>query len=274
MLNNENDNRVDGMSIAEAARFLGIGKTKTKELIKTGILESRKVGPRRLVCTDSAHAFRQSRPGSAGGNGGRAERTSTHFSSQEKAGQAFTHGSASDFRLGYWAFNNDSSGFVVFDDDDGIRKAFLLADWNGHPGYTRIALTGLVDCQFVAEVQIELTVVGFFTKMQAMLGKLVIKDGKAFLSTVDDKGRMSLVNIAPLYDPEHEAGEYFYSWALMGRSTAISSLEFFHQPSNGLSWLNSWISPEYAPDEDETCPSCGEGSLVMNMHSSLISYAT
>ena len=45
------------VSIAEAARMLNLGLTKTKELISNGSLRSRKSGRRRLVLSESVLAY-------------------------------------------------------------------------------------------------------------------------------------------------------------------------------------------------------------------------
>lgn len=41
----------------DAARALGVGKTKLFELLKDGDLESCQIGRRRLVAVESIHAF-------------------------------------------------------------------------------------------------------------------------------------------------------------------------------------------------------------------------
>ncbi len=46
-------------SVTEAARALGLGRTKTYELITSGALETLKVGRRTLVTTHSLRAFAQ-----------------------------------------------------------------------------------------------------------------------------------------------------------------------------------------------------------------------
>lgn len=45
------------ISVPEAGRSLGIGMTKTIELIASGVLRSAKIGARRLVYIDSIEAL-------------------------------------------------------------------------------------------------------------------------------------------------------------------------------------------------------------------------
>jgi hypothetical protein len=159
--------------------------------------------------------------------------------------------------LGLWDFNDKSSAFVVFDDDDGMRKAFLLGGWRGRPGYTRMPLSEVEDCKFVAEVAVTPTEYAIFTAESAMLGQLVIRDGRALITTVDDNGKMAFAPIAPLVDPAAEDEECSYSWMLVDRAGGDAEYPGLFPAHGHNSWLNFWISPQYEPDEFG-CPCCGQ----------------
>jgi hypothetical protein len=159
--------------------------------------------------------------------------------------------------LGLWDFNDKSSAFVVFDDDDGQRKAFLLGGWRGRPGYTRMPLSEVEDCKFVAEVAVTPTEYASFTAVSAMLGKLVVRDGRALITTVDDKGKMAFAPVAPLADPTAEDEECSYSWMLVDWAGGDAEYPGLFHAHGHNSWLNFWISPDYERDEFG-CPCCGQ----------------
>jgi excisionase family DNA binding protein len=50
------------MSVEEAARFLGVGRTSVYAAIADGRLKARKLGSRTLVLTDDAKSFLESLP--------------------------------------------------------------------------------------------------------------------------------------------------------------------------------------------------------------------
>lgn len=56
------DTRQENISINEAVRLFGFGRTKLYELIQSGDIEAFKLGRRTLVRTDSVRAFIDSLP--------------------------------------------------------------------------------------------------------------------------------------------------------------------------------------------------------------------
>lgn len=176
------------------------------------------------------------------------------FGTQYKVGKK-ARGRA--FALGLWDFNDKSSAFVVFDDDDGERKGFLLGGWRGRPGYTRIPLSDVEDCKFVAKVAIAPTEYANFSSVMAIVGKLVIKAGRALLTTVNENGEIALAPIAPLHDPALPDEECHYSWTLVDSDSHDSEHPGFYCGHGHSSWLNFWISPEYERDEFG-CPFCDQ----------------
>jgi len=151
-----------------------------------------------------------------------------------------------DLQLGLWTTHDETEQqFVVFS-DRGCRKAFLLADVSGRPAYTCVDLRTLdIDAYHVAEVEICADTSAPRKSGHASIGKLNVRHGRGFITTIDEEGKPLDVQIAALHLAV-EDGEYGFNWWLADRQFNYKNAEHgsvLHQAFPFNSWLNEWQSP-------------------------------
>lgn len=151
-----------------------------------------------------------------------------------------------DLKLGLWATDDElEQQFLVFD-DRGSKKAFLLTNLWGQPAYTCVSLRSLdISAFYVSEVEIWIDTCLPNTTADASIGKLSVRQGRGFVTTIDQDGKPLEVQIAPLHLAV-EDGDYGFYWSLTDQEYSYPSAEYgpilhFATPRN--SWLNEWQSP-------------------------------
>jgi excisionase family DNA binding protein len=254
------------MTISEACRYLGIGRTKLRELIKKGLLRSQKKAGRRTIDAEALHHYRIRHvvPGAS-------LNARTRISGNKLCVGTGPNRFVSNLKAGLWKFDGESSFFVVFSMGQ-TQQAFLLCDWNGHPGYTSLNIAQLHDAAFVSQVEIGVVNVGSFAPIGAVLGQLEIRDGIGLVTSIDDFGKLRKLEIAPLESDIGPGGDFYYSWGLFeAGNISHSDTESLYVASGNQSWLNTWITPEFEVDEeDPQCPFCEKETMEFKMSSQLI----
>ncbi len=173
--------------------------------------------------------------------------------SHEAAGNARLNAEA---QLGFWVTLDEQHGFVVFE-EDGRKRAFLLSNFRGRPAYSCIDLDWLdIPAKFDGAVALASSCLAAFEIVGATLGKLVIRDGTAFLTTIDALGAPAEVQIAPfLRSTSDEDGEHEWAWRLLREGAQLHADEMeddvIYRASSRQSWLNWWTSPYDDGEEDE-----------------------
>jgi len=173
---------------------------------------------------------------------------------------------------GLWITTDKRDGFVVFE-HEGKKRAFLLSNFDGRPAYTCIKLDKIdVPAIYDGPVKVQPLSAASFGPANATLGKLFIRGGDGYVTTIDGRGEPIEVQIAPLLRNDEPDGPYFFCWALV-RAAKLPGQDpdddVLYIAASPQSWLNWWYSP-HVEDEANKEDGLKPGDMCMQIPRPLV----